>query len=168
MKTLQPELLSAELFKPFGDVIEMHGVNPVTINSGNCLRYSDLASLDIDGSGAAGISLFDAKPYANPITLTYVERHPLGSQAFMPMNTEPFIVVVASDNNGAPEEPRVFITDGRQGVNYARNTWHGVLTPINSPSLFAVVDYIGNENNLEERTFETPYLIEYQISKYHD
>lgn len=161
MKTLKPELLTAQAFQPYGDIIEIGDSTALSINSGNCLRYSDLASLDIDASGTTGISIFNAKPYANPITLNYVERHPLGSQAFIPMSNDKYIVVVADDIEGVAQQPKVFITDGMQGVNYGRNVWHGVLTPIMKQSLFSVVDYIGTGNNLEECAFDTPYLIEY-------
>lgn len=161
MKTIKPQLLTQEAFKPYGDVIEIGDSAGVSINGGNCLRHSDLASLDIDASGATGISIFNAKPYANPIQLNYVERHPLGSQAFIPMTSDQFVVVVADDVNGIPQQPKVFITNGTQGVNYGRNVWHGVLTPIVKQSLFSVVDYIGTGDNLEECAFETPYLIEY-------
>lgn len=161
MKTLNPVALTAAQFERFGDVIEIDDNASIEINGGNCLRFSDLASLDIDVSGKAGISLFDAKPYRNPITLTYVERHPLGSQAFLPMTADKYIVVVADDVDGMPQEPLVFITNGKQGVNYGRNVWHGVLTPIQAQSTFAVVDYIGQGSNLEEQAFETPFLIEY-------
>lgn len=160
MKTLKPELLSAKAFQPYGDVIETAGAEPISINSGNCSRYSDIVSLDIDSSGKTGISLFDAKPYSIPLQLNYVERHPLGSQAFIPMTNDQYLVVVADDDNGIAQEPKVFITSGTQGVNYARNVWHGVLTPIIKQSLFTVVDYIGDGDNLEECVFDTPYLIE--------
>jgi len=159
--TLKPEPLTAESFRPYGDVIETAGSTSISINSGNCQRYTDLASLDIDGSGVTGISIFDAKPYGNPIQLNYVERHPLGTQAFIPMSNQPYLVIVADDVNGMASEPRVFITNGAQGVSYGRNVWHGVLTPIIEQSLFTVVDYIGDLDNLEEYAFETPYLIEF-------
>lgn len=161
MKILKPELLTAKAFQPYGDVIESTNASSTTINGGNCVRYSNLASLDIDNSGVIGMSIFDAKPYANPIQLKYVERHPLGSQAFMPMNSDKYLVIVADDVNGLVQKPKVFITDGTQGVNYKRNTWHGVLTPIVKQSLFTVVDYIGDGDNLEEFVFDTPYLIEF-------
>lgn len=160
MNVLIPELLSATNFRPYGDVIETANSDSISINSGNCFRYSDLVSLDIDSSGKTGISLFDAKPYASPVKLRYVERHPLGSQAFIPMSSDQFIVVVADDKNGSAQRPKVFITDGTQGVNYKRNVWHGVLTPIIKQALFTVVDYIGTENNLEEFMFDEPYTIE--------
>ncbi len=159
--TLKPEPLTREAFQPYGDVIELASKEAITINSGNCQRYSDLAALNICESGKTGISLFDAKVYSNPLTLTYVERHPLGSQAFLPTSSDPYLVVVADDNNGQAHMPKAFITDGYQGVNYHRNIWHGVLTPITRQSRFFVVDYIGSQNNLEEYEFKTPYLIDF-------
>lgn len=161
MKTLKPEPLTATAFKSYGTVIDTTGTEFISINSGNCKRYSNLVPLDIDSSGITGISLFDAKPYANPLQLNYVERHPLGSQAFLPMSQDPYLIVVADDNNGVAQAPKVFITNGKQGVCYDRNTWHGVLTPIIQQSLFAVVDYIGSGDNLEECHYETPFLIRY-------
>jgi ureidoglycolate lyase len=156
-----PELLTATAFSEFGEVIELDGHDPVLINSGNCHRYSDLASLDIASCGRPGVSLFDAKAYTNPLLLTYVERHPLGSQAFLPTSNEPYLVVVASDRNNVPQRPKAFITQGYQGVNYHRNIWHGVLTPVKSRSLFVVVDYIGEGDNLQEFHFDTPYKVDF-------
>lgn len=161
MKVLKPVPLTADKFKPYGDVIELGSNEAISINGGNCLRYSDLAGLDMDESGVAGISLFDAKAYASPYQLNYVERHPLGSQAFIPMSTGHYLVVVADDIDGIAQQPMVFLATEKQGVNYARNVWHGVLSPIAAQSLFAVVDYIGDKPNLEESEFETPYLIEF-------
>ena len=161
MQKLTPQLLSKEKFQAFGDVIELQDKQPISINSGNCQRYSDLAALDICNSGKTGISLFDAKAYSNPLTLTYVERHPLGSQAFLPTSIDPYLVVVAEDVDGQAQRPKAFITSGYQGVNYHRNIWHGVLTPIVKQSLFVVVDYIGDGDNLEEYEFQSPFVIEF-------
>ncbi len=88
-----------------------------------------------------------------------MERHPSGSQAFIPMSDDPFLVIVALDENGQPGLPRVFETDGLQGVNYHRNVWHGVLTPIRGNGLFTVVDRIGPGSNLEEHRLDTAYQI---------
>lgn len=130
------------------------------INRGNCARFSDLAELSFTEGGQSGISLFQAKPYALPHTLDLLERHPLGSQAFIPMHTEPFLVIVAPDEGGAPGKPLAFATNGRQAVNYHRNTWHGVLTPVGTERLFAVVDRIGGTgNNLEEHSLAAPWRI---------
>ena len=146
-------------FRPFGDILETQSMPTVTINQGNCRRFSDLATLDFS-DGRAGISIFHAKPYDSPINLELLERHPEGSQAFIPLSEQPFLVIVAQDEGGIPGIPNVFLTNGCQGVNYHRNTWHGVLTPIQGNGLFAVVDRIGAGNNLEEYWLKTPYQIE--------
>jgi len=153
------ERLDAHAFAPFGDVIELAGEPDVMINRGLCGRHHDLAALDFTEGGRAGISLFDGTPYALPHVLDLVERHPLGSQAFLPMSVEPFLVIVAEDEDGRPVRPRAWITDGRQGVNYHRGTWHGVLTPLVRPARFTVVDRIGPGTNLEEVTLAPPYRI---------
>ena len=158
MQTLHLEPLTAEAFAPFGDVLEVAGDPDKIINQGLCGRYHDRAQVDIV-DGRAGISLFNAKPRPFPITLEMMERHPQGSQAFLPMSHDPFIVVVAPDADGAPGQPHAFITTAGQGVNYARGTWHGVLTPIHAPGLFAVVDRIGEGANLQEHWFDTPFVI---------
>ena len=82
-----------------------------------------------------------------------------GSQAFLPMCLDPFIVAVAPDANGRPGLPQAFLTAPGQGVNYHRHIWHAVLTPLSAPGLFAVVDRIGEGANLEEHWFEEPYTI---------
>ena len=156
---LAPLPLTAESFAPFGDVIETSGNDSYLINNGNCARFHSVSQPSVDGSGVTGISLFKAQHYAFPITLRLLERHPLGSQAFIPMSDKPYLVIVAADDNGKPTTPLVFITNGTQGVNYFKNTWHGVLTPINQTALFAVVDYIGDQNNLEEYSLPAPYTI---------
>jgi ureidoglycolate lyase len=153
------ETLTNEAFAPFGDVLDSAGEPDKIINQGLCGRYHDRAKLDF-ADGTAGISLFKAEPRSLPLTLDMVERHPLGSQAFLPMSLYPFLVIVAADKDGAPGTPRAFLTRPGQGVNYHRNTWHGVLTPLHAPGLFAVVDRIGPGENLQEHWFSTPYSVE--------
>ncbi len=150
--------LEAEAFAPFGEVIEAVGTPDRVINRGLCGRFHDLATLDIV-EGRAGISLFRPEARALPYRLEMVERHPLGSQAFLPMTPDPFLVVAAPDEGGAPGRPRAFITAPGQGINFARNTWHGVLTPLAQGTLFAVIDRIGPSANLEEHWFETPWTV---------
>ncbi|WP_246209467.1 ureidoglycolate lyase [Pikeienuella piscinae] len=128
------------------------------INQGLCERHHDLAAPDIV-DGRAGISLFNATPRALPYRLDMMERHPLGSQAFLPMTLAPFLVIVAPDENGAPGCPLAFRTAPGEGVNIGRNIWHGVLTPLEAPGLFAVVDRIGPGDNLEEHWFDQPWEI---------
>ena len=150
--------LTAEAFAPYGDVLEAVGEPTKLINQGLCGRHHDLAKLDFS-DGAAGISLFDAQPRSFPHVVDMVERHPDGSQAFVPMAHTGFLVVVADDNNGTPVNLQAFVTSPGQGINFFRGTWHGVLAPLTAPGLFAVVDRIGNGPNLEEYWFDTAYSV---------
>lgn len=151
--------LTAQGFAPFGDVLDVSGDADKIINQGLCGRYHDRAALEFV-EGRAGISLFKAEPRALPLMLDMMERHPDGSQAFLPMSLDPFLVIVAPDQGGAPGQPIAFVTAPGQGVNYHRGVWHGVLTPLHAPGLFAVVDRIGAGANLQEHFFDTPYHIE--------
>lgn len=155
--TAQP--LTATAFAPYGDVLEARGAPDRIINRGLCGRYHDRARLDFGAEGRAGLSIFQAEPRALPYLCDLLERHPDGSQAFVPMSADPFLVIVAADADGHPVEPRAFITDGAQGINLHRGTWHGVLTPLAAPGLFAVIDRIGPGANLEEVTLAPALLI---------
>ena len=150
--------LTAGDFAPFGDVLDTGGAPDKIINQGLCGRYHDRARLDF-GDGRAGISLFKAEPRVLPLSLDMVERHPDGSQAFIPMSIEPFLVIVAPDESGIPGRPLAFLTAPGQAINFHRGTWHGVLTPLHAPGLFAVVDRIGEGANLEEHWFEALYTV---------
>jgi ureidoglycolate lyase len=150
--------LSRAAFAPYGDVLEVAGAPDKIINQGLCGRYHDLARLEFD-DGRAGISLFKSEARALPYRLEMVERHPLGSQAFLPMTADPFLVIVAPDAGGQPGAPLAFRTAPGQGINIHRGVWHGVLTPLSGPGLFAVIDRIGAGDNLQEHWFETPYTV---------
>lgn len=151
--------LTATAFAPFGDVLDCGGAPDRIINQGMCGRWHDRARLDF-GDGRAGVSLFNAIPRALPYSLDLVERHPDGSQCFVPMSLQPFLVIVAPDEAGAPGRPLAFLTEAGQAINFHRGTWHGVLTPLHAPGLFAVIDRIGPGANLEEYRFEEPWLID--------
>jgi len=157
---LRPEPLTPEAFAAFGDVLDASGDPDKIINQGLCGRYHDRAKLDFGADGQAGISIFKAEPRSFPYELDLMERHPDGSQAFLPMSPVPFLVTVAPDEDGAPGQPRAFLTAPGQGVNFYRNVWHGVLTPLQPPGLFGVVDRIGPTPNLEEYTFREPYIVD--------
>ena len=150
--------LAAEAFAPFGDLLEAEGEPDRIINAGFCGRYHDRAGLDF-GAGRAGISLFKAIPRALPYSFELIERHPDGSQAFVPMSEHPFLVIVAPDIAGRPGRPLAFITAPHQAINLYRGTWHGVLTPLHAPGLFAVVDRIGPGGNLEEFVYPEPWRV---------
>jgi ureidoglycolate lyase len=155
MRTLTPAPLTAEAFAPFGDVLEATGPFRL-INAGLCKRHHDRARLDFGAGGSAGISVFQAEPRSLPHAFDLIERHPEGSQAFLPMTGHPFLVIVST---GPETTPRAFLTNGAQGINLHRGTWHGVLTPLAAPGLFAVVDRIGPTPNLEEHRYATPWTV---------
>ena len=152
--------LTAQDFAPFGDVLDCSGDPDKIINQGLCGRFHDRATMDFGPGGRAGISLFRAQLRELPLTLDMVERHPDGSQAFIPMSDDPFLVITAPDETGKPGTPMAFITAPGQAINFHRGTWHGVLTPIKGNGLFAVIDRIGDTTNLEEFWFSDPYMVE--------
>lgn len=146
--------LSAEAFAPYGDVLQVGG-DFRAINAGLCERYHDRARLDFT-DGRAGISIFRAQLRTLPYQFDLIERHPDGSQAFVPMSNDPFLVIVARDKMTPPQ---AFLTNGLQGINFHRGTWHGVLTPLSGDGLFAVIDRIGIGSNLQEHRFDAPFTV---------
>jgi len=150
--------LTSESFSPFGSVIELGTVAPVTINEGRCQRYTDLAPLEVRG-GRQGLSLFHADLRDLPLTVPLLERHPLGSQSFIPMGHSACLIVVAHDVDGRPGQPVAFVSRGDQGVSYPPSQWHGVLAPISGSGVFAVVDRIETDRNLEEHRLDPPVRI---------
>ena len=159
-RTIHIEPLTQAAFAPFGQVIERQGAHHYPINAGMTERFHDLAKIELGGINARPmISIFEGQPYALPLPLRLVERHPLGSQAFYPLSDSPWLVIVAEDQDGQPVRLRAFRPAPGQGVNIAMNTWHGVLTPLDTASSYLVVDRGGDGNNLEEHHYETPWTI---------
>jgi ureidoglycolate lyase len=155
MTQIKTHPLTATVFAPFGDVLDAAGDFRL-INDGMCQRHHDRARLDFGDGGRAGISIFNAQPRALPYAFDLIERHPLGSQAFIPMSADPFLVIVA---HGPAHLPQAFITNGAQAINLHRGTWHGVLTPLKGAGLFAVIDRIGAGANLEEHRADQPWVV---------
>ncbi len=155
---LKTRPLTAEAFAPFGEVLEAAGQPDRLINAGRCGRFHDRARLDF-ADARGGISVFRSALFALPFAFDLLERHPDGSQAFLPMSADPFLVIVAPDEGGTPGTPLAFLTTGAQGINIRRNIWHGVLTPLSGPGLFAVIDRIGPTPNLEEFRFAVPFTV---------
>ena len=159
-RTITARLLTRENFAEFGEVIDTDTDSHFAINGGRTERYHALARAEAAGpNGHVIINLFKGTPYAFPLQLSMVERHPFGSQAFIPLSPRPFLVVVCHDSEDGPGEPHAFLTKPGQGVNYPRNLWHGVLTPIGEPQNFVVVDRGGDGSNLEEFYFSHPYEV---------
>lgn len=156
---LKANPLTSEAFAPYGEVIEVSGEPDKLINQGMCGRHHDLAQLDF-ADGKAGISLFNAKARTFPHVIDMVERHPEGSQAFVPVSGVPMLVVVADDQDGTPVNLRAFVSQPGQSINLHRGVWHGVLAPIEKPGQFVVIDRIGDGANLEEHWFDDAYVVE--------
>lgn len=160
MKSIKTEPLTEQGFAAFGQVIQKEGAKSFAINDGTCERYHDLASVEVIGTQArAIINIFSAQPFKLPLKVSMVERHPYGSQAFFPLSSQPFVVFVCEDEDGTPVNPRAFLTQAGQGINLGRNIWHGVLTTLNEPADFIVVDRAGEEDNLALHHFDTPFIV---------
>lgn len=150
--------LTAEAFAPFGEVIEKRDAPSFPINGGMCDRHHALARTE-GGAGEIIISIGHGRPYPLPLDLPMMERHPLGSQAWIPLHDRPFAVIVAEDEDGAPGKPVAFLTAPGQGVNYRANAWHAPLTPLDAAGDFLIVDRDGPGDNLEEHFFDAPWRI---------
>lgn len=159
---LHVALLTADAFAPFGQVIEASdAVHHYSINEGNTERYHDLVRLDPGPQGRAIVSIFRGQPRALPFEVRMMERHPLGSQAFMPLSARPYLVVVsAADETPRADTLRVFLASGNQGVNYARGVWHHPLLALEAVSDFLVIDRQGEGANCDELLLAHPAWIE--------
>jgi ureidoglycolate lyase len=145
--TIQP--LTREAFAPFGDVVEFEGGDSFPINNGMADRYHDLAAVELGGEQSrAIISLVASHQFDMPRRVDHLEYHPFGSQAFLPLDSSPFIVVVspAADDPDL-DELRAFVTNGKQGINYHLGTWHHVLLTPYAPMRFICVDRAGPGHN---------------------
>jgi ureidoglycolate lyase len=155
MRVLTPEPLTKAAFAAFGDVIDAEGTAGLEINQGFARRFNGLADIDVTTGGAAvNISLFEVRPRPQPIAIELMERHPLGTQLFMPLQDRPWLVVVCADPHDIASY-RAFAATGRQGVNYARNVWHHPLLILGDGERFLVVDRVGADN-LEEVWLDQP------------
>lgn len=150
MTLLCLEPLTKTAFARFGDVVEAEGACHFTINQGFAERFNDLATVDVtmDG-GSTNISVVEAKPRPRPIAIALMERHPLGSQIFFPLQDRPWLVLVCADPRDASSYC-AFVATGRQGINYRRNAWHHPLLALDEGSRFLIVDRIGPGRNLDE------------------
>jgi ureidoglycolate lyase len=155
------EPLTREAFRPFGDVIGTEGARHFPINDGTAERYHDLARLDLSaGGGRPILSLFRAQPRRFPLRLTIIERHPLGSQAFMPLASRPYLVVVAPPGEAPPaSDLRAFAVTQGEGVNYAPGVWHHPLLALEKESDFLVIDREGPGDNCEILTLDPAPLL---------
>jgi len=159
VRILRIEPLTRAAFAPFGDVIEPEAAQRVyAINQGTTQRFHDIALIDTQTDGGRPIvSLCRAQPRQIPFVINMLECHPLGSQAFIPLGDQAFLVIVALH----PESPpRAFLASSGQGVNYRRGAWHHPLIALHGVSDFLIIDRGGGGNNCDEVLLPHEYEIE--------
>lgn len=159
---IQP--LTAETFAAFGDVIEAKSANTFFINDGQAQRFHDLAEIDISARGGRPlVSLVRSAPTRFPLTLNKLERHPLGSQAFVPLGNDRFLIVVAlTSPDDLPSTPCAFLSNGQQGINYRPGVWHHALIVLNHATDFLVIDRGGEGDNCDVVNLDGSITIELQ------
>ena len=161
--TLKPVPLSKANFADYGDVVEVkHHGDIRDSNYGMTKRYHDLANLDLlSDSGQPLFNIFRTSPVVFPFKVKVIERHPLSSQLFFPLTSQPFLVLVArAETLPTPDSLKLFITNGSQGVNYKKNIWHHYLISLYQGADFIVVDRGGKEKNCDEVFFDDDIVIE--------
>ena len=155
---LNAEPLSKKGFEPYGDVIETEDAKHFPINAGKIERYHDLANIELDTAqdGRVLISIFKcSEPSQLPYRVEVIERHCLGSQAFIPLYPARMLIVVgpAVDSIQA-DQLEAFVSNGQQGINYRPGVWHMPLIAFDENQQFLVVDRGGGGENLEEIRFD--------------
>jgi ureidoglycolate lyase len=155
--TIKIEPLTREVFAPYGDVIETDGARHFSINAGAIERFHDLARVDVgvEENGRTLISIARSNWSASaPYKVSFVERHPLGSQAFIPMDDTPIVVAVAPAGEKVdPVDVKAFVSNGKQGINYHRGIWHVPLISREKGQQMVIVDRGGPGGNCEEFHF---------------
>lgn len=156
MITLRPQVLTVERFAPYGDVIEATANRKAPMNASRFERFDELCTVETDDAGRVAVSIARCRiATALPYRFDLVERHPYGSQAFVPLASCQFVVVVAPpEESVVAADLRAFVTNGRQGVNYHRGTWHMPLIAFASGQEFLVIDRAGESPNCDEHTLD--------------
>lgn len=156
-RTLELQPLERDSFSPFGDVIEMAGSHHFSINNGATERFHDISQIVGDpADGHTAISLVRSQPLPSPLRIEVLERHPLASQAFIPQDDQPFIVVVAPRGDDIDlDDIRAFVADGKQGINYHPGVWHHSLLALAPSQDFILVDLITPKPNCDEHYFDS-------------
>ncbi len=152
--------ITPERFAPYGDVIHPSADSKAAMNDARFERFSRLADVDAEGRHAS-ISIARCKmPTSLPYRFDLVERHPLGSQAFIPLSHFKFFVVVApAAESVEPEDLRAFVTNGSQGVNYHKGVWHMPMIALEGGQEFLIVDRGADSENCDEHYFSDPVTL---------
>ena len=160
--------LTRENFAPFGELLMLDGAEHFPINRGSTERYHALSQVDVQSNGGAPIiRLFRGQAFQLPFQLSVMERHPLGSQAFIPLTKDPlqrYLVIVAKPCYQTEIEITqnlcAFIAHGFTGVSYAKGVWHHPLVSLDEVSDFIVVDRKGPGNNCDEIELTSQFIVD--------
>ena len=161
MKTvIKPIKITRSNFLPFGDLISSEDVNPMDINAGFAKRYDNLANINTGtNQGKTIVSIFSSTKRVFPMKIDMMEKHPLGSQAFMPMKETTFLCFVAPPAE-LPEISKIqsFIVPPKVGINYKSGVWHFPLISTEDTN-FLVIDRKGSGDNLIIHKFSSESII---------
>ena len=163
MRQLTPKPLTQVAFSVFGDVLDLKNAKKsFSMNYELATRHYDLAEVDVaDHGGEPCISLVKSKAVTLPFEVKVMEYHPFGSQIFHPLGDVPFLVLVAPPSEKLDLDMlELFITNGKQGVNYHKGVWHHYLIPLKNDSEFIVIDRKANDNNCIETELDKSITIE--------
>jgi ureidoglycolate lyase len=157
--------LTADAFRPFGDVVSAGLSAGGVANQGTAQRYDRCAKLASTRAGATpNLAVFRSAPQPLPFTAKLLERHPCSSQAFLPMRCARLLVIVApTAKDGAPDLGglRAFVCGPGQGVNYHAGTWHHPIVALDEPAELAMLAWEdGTVLDCEERRLAEPVSIE--------
>ena len=158
--TINPKPITKENFSKFGDMITTANIKPIEINEGYAKRFDGIANLNTSkDNGETIISIFSALKRSFPMKINMMEKHPLGSQAFIPMKQTTFLVLVAPEGN-KPNLNKIeaFVIPPEIGVNYNPGTWHFPLIATEDMN-FLVVDRKGSGDNLVIENIEKEEVI---------
>ena len=158
--TIKPKSITKENFSKFGDMITTDDIKPIEINEGYAKRFDGIANLDTSkDNGETIISIFSALKRSFPMKIDMMEKHPLGSQAFIPMKQTTFLVLVAPEGN-KPDLNKIeaFLIPPEIGVNYNPGIWHFPLIATEDMN-FLVVDRKGSGDNLVIENIEKEEVI---------
>jgi ureidoglycolate lyase len=160
--TLKAVPLTAKRFAPYGEVIETRRDPSDAMNAARFERFDDLCNVDLINDGRVSVSIARCRtPTSLPLRLDMVERHPLGSQAFIPLSPCKMVIVVAPPEESVDADAlRAFVSNGRQGINYRRGTWHMPLISFTAGQEYLIIDRGGNESNCEEHTLDENIFLE--------
>ena len=162
MISLKPQPLTRERFAPYGDVIESADVDRAAMNAARFERFDNLCDVDVGEDSRVAVSIARCRVATSlPYRIDMVERHPLGSQAFVPLSRAKMIVVVAPPEESVETaDLKAFVTNGRQGINYRRGTWHMPLIAFEAGQEFLIVDRRAGKANCEVHELDAVVMLE--------